>query len=85
MIVAVGGRPWTGKTTLAQALAEALRAVLLNKAELRRVFFPQARHVLAREERPAGRVPSPNHRVAPRDGPRPPWYSTAAPSPIPAK
>lgn len=40
MIVAVGGRPWTGKTTLAQALAKAIPAVLLDKAALRRVLFP---------------------------------------------
>ncbi|MGW1107395.1 AAA family ATPase [Streptomyces sp. NPDC002540] len=41
MIVAVGGRPLTGKTTLAQALAEAIPGVLLDKAALRRVLFPE--------------------------------------------
>ncbi|MEE1808211.1 AAA family ATPase [Streptomyces sp. BE133] len=41
MIVALGGRPLTGKTTLAQALAEAMPGVLLDKAALRRVLFPE--------------------------------------------
>jgi predicted kinase len=41
MIVALGGRPLTGKTTLAQALAEAIPGVLLDKAALRRVLFPE--------------------------------------------
>ncbi|MER6116093.1 AAA family ATPase [Streptomyces sp. NPDC001743] len=40
MIVALGGRPFTGKTTLARALAEALPGVLLDTAALRKVLFP---------------------------------------------
>jgi predicted kinase len=41
MIVALGGRPWTGKSTLARSLAKALPGVLLDKSELRRVLFPR--------------------------------------------
>lgn len=41
MIVALGGRPWTGKTTLAKALATAMSGVLLDKAALQRVLFPR--------------------------------------------
>ncbi|WP_327378765.1 ATP-binding protein (plasmid) [Streptomyces sp. NBC_01216] len=40
MIVALGGRPFTGKSTLARALAEALPGVLLDTAALRKVLFP---------------------------------------------
>ncbi|WP_327740510.1 ATP-binding protein (plasmid) [Streptomyces nojiriensis] len=41
MIVALGGRPLTGKSTLARALAEVVpRGVLLGTADLRRVLFP---------------------------------------------
>ncbi|MFE9802978.1 AAA family ATPase [Streptomyces goshikiensis] len=41
MIVALGGRPRTGKTALARALAQAIPGILLDKAELRRVLFPK--------------------------------------------
>ncbi|MFI5642038.1 AAA family ATPase [Streptomyces goshikiensis] len=40
MIVAVGGRSFTGKSTLARALAEAIPGVLLDKAALRKLLFP---------------------------------------------
>ncbi|WP_181383947.1 AAA family ATPase [Streptomyces sp. NWU339] len=40
MIVALGGLPFTGKSTLARALAEAMPGVLLNTAALRKVLFP---------------------------------------------
>ncbi|MGW0770803.1 AAA family ATPase [Streptomyces sp. NPDC002676] len=40
MIVALGGRPFTGKSTLARALAEAIPGVLLDKAALRKLLFP---------------------------------------------
>ncbi|MFE5097413.1 AAA family ATPase [Streptomyces sp. NPDC056638] len=39
MIVALGGRPLTGKTTLARALAEAMPGILLDKVALQRVLF----------------------------------------------
>ncbi|WP_329594564.1 ATP-binding protein [Streptomyces sp. NBC_01005] len=41
MIVALGGRPLTGKTTLARALAEAMPGILLDKVALKRVLFPE--------------------------------------------
>ncbi|MCX4826152.1 ATP-binding protein [Streptomyces sp. NBC_01142] len=41
MLVALGGRPFTGKSTLARALAEAIPGVLLDKAALRKVLFPE--------------------------------------------
>lgn len=41
MIVAVGGRPRTGKTTLAKALATVMSGVLLDMAALQRVLFPR--------------------------------------------
>ncbi|KUO04797.1 AAA family ATPase [Streptomyces caeruleatus] len=53
MIVAVGGRPWTGKTTLAKALAKAMSGVLLDKAALQKVLFP----------RPAPASPEQNDRL----------------------
>ncbi|MFJ2419208.1 AAA family ATPase [Streptomyces brevispora] len=40
MIIALGGLPFTGKSTLARALAEAMPGVLLDKAALRKVLFP---------------------------------------------
>ncbi|MFD6621485.1 AAA family ATPase [Streptomyces diastaticus] len=40
MIVAVGGRPFTGKSTLARALADALSGVLLDTTTVRKAFFP---------------------------------------------
>ncbi|MGZ2358473.1 ATP-binding protein [Streptomyces sp. 372A] len=40
MIVALGGRPLTGKSTLARALAKALPGVLLDTASLQKVLFP---------------------------------------------
>ncbi|MFJ6017477.1 hypothetical protein [Streptomyces sp. NPDC092952] len=39
MIVALGGRPLTGKTTLAQALADARHGALLDVVALRRALF----------------------------------------------
>ena len=41
MIVAVGGRPSTGKSTLARALADALSGVLLGTTTVRKAFFPR--------------------------------------------
>ncbi|WP_217131539.1 AAA family ATPase [Streptomyces sp. AC558_RSS880] len=40
MIVALGGLPFTGKSALARALAEAIPGVLLNTALLRKALFP---------------------------------------------
>ncbi|MEU2769382.1 MULTISPECIES: AAA family ATPase [Streptomyces] len=40
MIVAVGGRPFTGKSTLARALADALSGVLLDTTTVRKALFP---------------------------------------------
>ncbi|MFE0774181.1 AAA family ATPase [Streptomyces sp. NPDC058861] len=40
MIIALGGRPSTGKSTLARALAEAIPGILLDTAALRKVLFP---------------------------------------------
>ncbi|MET9779324.1 AAA family ATPase [Streptomyces sp. NPDC006367] len=40
MIVALGGLPFTGKSTLARALADAIPGVLLDTAALRKVLFP---------------------------------------------
>ena len=40
MIIAMAGLPGTGKTTLAQALAAKLPAVVLNKDSLRAAIFP---------------------------------------------
>ncbi|MET9374076.1 AAA family ATPase [Streptomyces sp. NPDC002992] len=42
MIVAIGGRPQTGKSKLAKHLALALDGVLLDLAQLRHVLFPTA-------------------------------------------
>lgn len=42
MIVAFGGRPGTGKTTLAKALAKAVSGSLLEKAALRRALVPKS-------------------------------------------
>jgi predicted kinase len=40
MIVALGGHPLTGKSTLARALADAMSGALLDVVALRRVLFP---------------------------------------------
>ncbi|MFE3629470.1 AAA family ATPase [Streptomyces goshikiensis] len=40
MIVALGGLPLTGKSTLARALADALSGVLIDSTALRQVLFP---------------------------------------------
>ncbi|MFE6977171.1 AAA family ATPase [Streptomyces sp. NPDC057682] len=40
MIVAVGGLPFTGKSTLARSLSEAIPGLLLDAAALQRVLFP---------------------------------------------
>ncbi|NEA46022.1 AAA family ATPase [Streptomyces sp. SID10815] len=40
MIVALGGLPSTGKSTLARALAEALPGILLDTAALRKLLLP---------------------------------------------
>lgn len=40
MIVALGGLPFTGKSALARALADAVSGVLLDTAALRKVLFP---------------------------------------------
>ncbi|MFF8992516.1 AAA family ATPase [Streptomyces sp. NPDC014983] len=40
MIVAMGGLPSTGKSTLAQALTDAIPGVLLDTAALRKLLFP---------------------------------------------
>lgn len=42
MIIAIGGRPRTGKSKLAKHLAVALDGVLLDLAQLRNVLFPTA-------------------------------------------
>ncbi|MET9840023.1 hypothetical protein ABZZ01_19855 [Streptomyces virginiae] len=42
MIVAIGGRPQTGKSKLGRHLAVALDGVLLDLAQLRTVLFPAA-------------------------------------------
>ncbi|MBS1253157.1 MAG: Cytidylate kinase [Anaerolineales bacterium] len=40
MLIAMAGLPATGKSTIAQALAEELPAVILNKDEVRAALFP---------------------------------------------
>jgi len=40
MIVALGGLPFTGKSTLARAVAEAIPGVLLDTVALQKVLFP---------------------------------------------
>ncbi|MFF2013815.1 AAA family ATPase [Streptomyces sp. NPDC058195] len=41
MIVALGGRPLTGKTTLARMLANAMPGILLDRVALQRALFPE--------------------------------------------
>jgi adenylylsulfate kinase len=42
MLIAMAGLPGTGKSTLAQALTEALPAVVLDKDQVRAALFPPA-------------------------------------------
>lgn len=50
MIVAVGGLPWTGKSTLARNLAERLPGFLLDKIAVRNQLFPGGRSKASREQ-----------------------------------